>query len=407
MPRYKYSALDETNQIVKGYVDAEDENEAKARLAEEGKKPIRLEVDLSSKISFQVSSYPKLSNTEMAVFCKQMSLILRSGLSIMKGLVMVKNQSVSKKVRNLAESTSIGIQKGYSLSEAFEKSGFKLPLIFINMVKIGEISGNLDEIFKKLADYFEKNAKTQRRIIGAMVYPIILICVSIAVISIFTFFVLPELVNIIQEAGQELPLITKLLMAFSYFTKDNWLYILFSVILLIGGYLKVVPDYIKKKVMNFLISRIPGLEEIMKDFITARFARTMGILINAGLSMIIILDTLEKTIENDIIKKGLVEAKEKVNKGEGLSESLEKIGIFDSMVTNIIAIGEETGKLEEVLLDLADYYEEKFDEGVSRQLSFIEPAFTLGMATIIAAIIVSVLLPIFNMIGSFSNLGSQ
>ncbi len=403
MPKYKYTALDDTSSIVKGQMDAGSEAELKELLAAHGQKLIKVHTNILSKsLSGKARTIP-ISSDEMAVFCKQLSIITRSGISIHKGLIMVRSQSTNKKIRDLAENVSMGIQKGSSLSNAFRNSGFRLPLLFINMVQVGELSGNLDEIFRKLAEYFEKESRTRKKITAAMIYPVILIFVSVGVIAIFAFFVLPQLVEIIQDSDVQLPIITRIMMGSSEFVVENKIYIALGIILLAVLYFKGIPYEKRRKFFDSLMLKMPAVSGVARDFLTARFVRTMGMLVKIGLSMLTILETLEKLVGNDNLRKGIAQARERINKGESLSSSLEQIGFFDSMVTNIIAIGEETGNLGESLLDLADYYDEKFDSGVSKLISMIEPAFTLGMGAVIAAILLSAMLPVFDMIGSFSN----
>ena len=402
MIKYKYSALDQNNSIVKGQVDAANENEAREILGERGEKPIRLTPAGVSRGSASGLKFKGISSDEIAVFCKQLSIITKSGISIIKGLLMVKNQTDSKKIKDLAEKLHVGIQKGYSLSEALKNSGYRLPLLLVNMVQVGEMSGNLDDIFRKMSSYFENDSRTKKKVKSAMVYPSILISVSISVIVLFTFFILPQLTEVIMDSGGELPLITKIMMDSSHFVANNIVYLALGGAVLVAVYFVGIPYETRRKYKDLIVLKIPVVSGVAKDFLTTRFARTMGVLINTGLSMLIILETLEKVIGNDKVSKGISAARDKINKGESLSSSLEQMAFFDTMVINIIAIGEETGNLGESLLELADYYDEKFETGVSKLISLIEPIFTLGMGAVIAAILLSAMMPMFNMIGGMS-----
>lgn len=405
MPVFKYSALNEHNEITRGNIDAKSADEASGMLASEGQKIISIREDMFARSSSGRRSIRSISSAEIAAFCKQLNIITRSGISIIKGLIMVRDQTDSKKVRELADNLSKSIQKGCCLSEAFRNCGFRLPLLLVNMVQVGEISGNLDEIFKKMADYYENDTRTRKKMISALIYPCILVCVAVGVIIIFTFFVLPGLVEVIQENGTELPLITRILMGSSRFVADNLLLVLGSIAGVIIFYLKILPFEIKRRLKTAILFRAPVISRVAVDFITARVTRTMGILMNTGLPMLTIMDTLEKVVGNDRVAKGISEAKDRINKGESLSASFEQIGFFDSMVTNIISISEETGTLAESMVDIADYYDERFDTGISKAISMLEPMFTLIMGGVVAAILLSVMLPMFNMIGSLSNNG--
>ncbi|MGE5328017.1 MAG: type II secretion system F family protein [Deltaproteobacteria bacterium] len=402
MPVFKYSALNEHNEITKGSIDARSADEVYEALAAEGQKVINMreEIFARSKAGKQISK--SISSSEIAAFCKQLNIITKSGISIIKGLIMVKEQTDSKKVQELADNLSKSIQKGCCLSEAFKNSGFRLPLLLVNMVQVGEVSGNLDEIFRKMADYYENDTRTRKKMISALIYPCILVCVAVGVIIIFTFFVLPGLVDVIQENGTELPLVTRILMGSSRFVADNLVAVILSIIAVIVLYKKAVPYEVKRKLKTAIIFKTPVVSRVAVDFITARVTRTMGILMNTGLPMLTIMDTLEKVVGNERVAKGISEAKDRINKGESLSASFEQIGFFDSMVTNIISISEETGTLAESMVDIADYYDERFDTGISKAIAMLEPMFTLIMGAVVATILLSVMLPMFNMIGSLS-----
>lgn len=402
MPVYKYSALNEHNEIIKGSIDVGRPEEVRSILASEGQKLIKIRTDLFAKSSSGNQKFKSISSSEIAAFCNQLSIITKSGISIIKGLQMVRDQTDSRKVKELAESLNISIQKGSSLTEAFRNCGYRLPQLLVNMVQVGEASGNLDSIFKKMAEYYEKETRTKKKISSALVYPCILISVAIIVIIIFTFFVLPELVGIISESGVELPLITKILMGTSRFVADNLIAVLLFIAALIAFYIKAVPYGFKQRVKTYIIFKTPMVSRVAVDFLTARVTRTMGMLVNTGLPMLTIMDTLEKVAGNEKLSKGIAGAKDRINKGESLSSSFEQIGFFDNMVTNIISISEETGTLADSMNDLADYYDEKFNSGIAKAISLLEPMFTLIMGGVIAAILLSVMLPMFSMIGSLS-----
>lgn len=401
MIHYKYTALDQNNNVITGSIDAASEIQARDILASQGQKLIKIKREALAKAGPGEKS---ISGPEIAVFCKELSIITKSGISILKGLAMICSQSHNRRIRQLAENINVGIQKGYSLSEAFKNCGYRLPLLLVNMIRIGEVSGNLDDIFRRMADYFQKEAALRKKVVGAMIYPAILLCVSVGVIIIFTFFVLPQLVEIIEDTGGKLPLITRIMMGSANFVKDNIVYIIIALIVLAIVYVKGIPYEMKNKAKGWLMLRIPGAAGISKDFITTRFVRTAGILFNTGLPMLVILDTLEKVIGNEEVGRGIAAARDNINKGESLSNSLQQIGFFDTMVINIIAIGEETGRLSESLMELAEYYDERFESTVARFISLIEPAFTLGMGAVIATILLSAMLPMFDMIGNMSNM---
>lgn len=402
MITFKYSVLDKNNNIVNGNTKAISADEVRDMLIAEGYKIIKIKADAFSAGLSIYSRSKKVSGEEIALFCKQMSIITKSGISVIKGLSMIRSQSDSKKIQGLCENIYTNIQKGYSIFDAFKNCGYRLPLLLINMIKIGELTGNMDQIFKKMTEYFEKENRTKKKIKGAMIYPIILITMSVIVISLFLLKLLPQMSSVVQEAGGTLPEFTQLLLNASAFLNKNYQYggiVLFAFIVIFKW---GTPLSFKVKIKDLFIFKMPVLNVVTRDFVTARFVRTMGILVKTGLPLLTVLETLEHAIGIDSIGKKIREVQDGINKGESLTSSLEHMGYFDGMVTNIISIGEETGTLDDSLLDMADYYDEKFDNGVSKLISLIEPIFTLGMGVIIGGIVISVMLPMFSMMSSMS-----
>jgi type IV pilus assembly protein PilC len=405
MLSYNYSALDRNNNIKKGSISSSNIEEAQRVLLEQGFKIIKIKLNLSSILSLASNRPKKISPLEIALFCKQMAIISKSGISITKGLMMVYNQTNNKNVKKLSENLYTNIQKGQSVSDAFKNSNYRLPLILINMIKIGELTGNMDEIFKKMREYFEKEASTKKKIVDSMIYPGVLITMSIVVINVFLLKVFPQMTSVVSESGGHLPTYATYLLKVSDFIRNNYKAILTTLISIITVIAFFIPISIKEKFKSFIIFNVPFIKTVTKDFVTARFVRSMGVLIKTGLSLVIVLETLQHAIGITSIEKKILEVKDRISKGDSLSLGLEQIGYFDSMVTNIVTIGEETGTLDESLLDLADYYDEKFDDGLKKLISIIEPVFTIFMGIVIGAIVLSAMLPMFDMIGSLSRRG--
>ncbi len=339
----------------------------------------------------------KLSSKDISVLCRQLASMLTSGVTLVKALnilyLQVEKKNIKEAIKRLYES----VQKGEQFSEALRKQDKLFPELMISMVEAGEGSGRLDNVVTKLADHYEKEVKLKSKIRTALTYPIILVTLSITVVIVLVTVVLPTFVGMFQEAGAELPLPTKILMAFSNALTGYWyLFIIGIGIIIIGA--KVYFDT-EKGLRNWhqLLLRLPVLGKTMVKLASVRFCSTLSILLSSGMNLLSALDISIRVVKNRVMMDSLNISKEDIRKGMPLSQSLRKVDSLPPMVYSMVGIGEESGSIENMLEKCAEYYDDEVDNSITKVVGMIEPILIIFLAAVVGFIVIAMLLPIFDL----------
>ena len=338
----------------------------------------------------------KLSSKDISVLCRQLASMLTSGVTLVKALnilyLQVEKKNIQETVKRLYES----VQKGEQFSEALRKQDKLFPELMISMVEAGEGSGRLDNVVTKLADHYEKEVKLKSKIRTALTYPIVLVTLSITVVIVLVTVVLPTFVGMFQDAGAELPIPTKILMAFSNALTGYWyLFIIGIGIIIIGA--KVYFDT-EKGLRNWhqLLLRLPVLGKTMVKLASVRFCSTLSILLSSGMNLLSALDISIRVVKNRIMMDSLNVSKEDIRKGMPLSQSLRKVDSLPPMVYSMVGIGEESGSIEAMLEKCAEYYDDEVDNSITKVVGMIEPILIICLAAVVGFIVIAMLLPIFD-----------
>lgn len=350
----------------------------------------------------ELSLLSKISTKDISLFCKQFAAILRAGVPLVQGLNMLSQQTENKKLKSILLNMYEVVQKGNSLSDAMRLHEKKLPAMLINMIEAGEVSGTLDETLETMAIHYEKDYKMKAKVKGAMTYPIVVLVIAVAVVILMLTVVVPMFVGMFESSGAPLPGPTKFLIGLSEGLKANGLvYLLFLVIVGI-----VVKIYLStengKAAFHSLLLRAPLIGNLQIKVFTARLARTLGTLMRTGVDITKSINLTTKTISNVIVQQGLADVESQVNQGKSLYEPIKALNIFPAMLENMIMLGEESGTLEDMLLKTADYYEEEVDREIQRLTSLMEPAIIVVLGGMIAFIVLSIMLPMFEMMNYVS-----
>lgn len=344
----------------------------------------------------------KLTSKDISILCRQLSSMLSAGVTLVKSLnilfLQVEKKNIKEAVKRLYES----VQKGEQFSEALRKQDGLYPELMISMVEAGEGSGRLDSVIDKLASHYEKDVKLKAKIRSALTYPIILVCLSIAVVIILVTQVLPTFVGMFEQSNAVLPLPTKILMAFSNALTGYW-YIFIIVIAIIvlsfKVYINTEPGL--KNWHKFLL-KIPVAGKTLVKLSAVRFTSTLSTLLSSGMNLLPALEIATRVVGNRVIMDGLNISKEDIRKGMPLSQSLRKVNVLPPMVYSMIGIGEESGSIEQMLEKCAEYYNDEVDNSITKLVSMIEPLLIIIMAVVIGFIVISMILPIFDLYGTIS-----
>lgn len=395
MPRYKYRVMNSEGKKVEGYYEADSKNDVMDHITINGYYPLLIEEVVESKnINFTLSQKVKVK--DIAIFCRQFYTMLDAGVPILICLDILSKQIVNIKLRKTIKSIKEDVEIGESLSEAMKKYPSVFPKFLISLVASGEASGNLDIIMLRLSNYYEKENKIMNKVKSAMIYPIILSFVALVAVIFILTYVMPTFTELFEGNGTEIPLSTKLLMSLSNGIKENWISIVFLIFIIFIS-LKI---YFKTDNGEYILSKlklkIPVIKNLNQMIIVTRFTRTLSTLTASGVSLINSLEIVSSVSGNKIAEKELMTVKDRVMRGDSLYVSMNDSKIFPTMLYSMIKIGEETGKLDDILNKTADFYDEELDNTIQTAVSMLEPALIVVMGIIIGFIVISIMLPMFD-----------
>lgn len=404
MATWGYVAIDKTGKEIKGSKEADNQEVIRRELKNQGL--IVLEITqqnaLTKDISLDFSSGP--TPRDLAVFCRQFSSITRAGVTIIETLNMLADQTENQKMQKALYEVKADVEKGESFADALSKHKKVFPELLIQMARAGEASGSLDTSMERMAIQFEKTAKTQALVKKAMIYPIVVALVAVAVIVVMLVFVIPRYMDMFEELGTELPAITLAVVAMSNFIKNFW-YIIIPVII---GVVMAVKSYAAtssgKHLFGKIQLKIPAIRNLVVKSACSQMARTLSTLLAAGVPLVEAVDIVAETMSNIWFKEALKEATEQLIIGVPLSQPLQTSGLFPPMVYHMIHIGEEAGSTEEMLNKLADYYEEEVEMAVQSLMAAMEPMIIIVLACIVGILIAAVMAPMVEMYSALDNL---
>lgn len=394
---FNYRAVDSAGIVVEDVANAENEDAVILMLRGKGYTPISIKEKVQSKeISFGNSG--KLNLKDVISFCRQESIMLKSGMDLNRSLDVLAKQSKSKKLKKNLFHLSDSVKKGTELSKSMENQGSAFPYLLKRTVQAGEMSGQMAEIIEKMAVHYEKDMKLRRKIRGAMMYPIVLAIIAVIAVSILLIKVMPGFVSMFEGVGMELPALTRFVMWLSSFLVHNWIWILlvlFAVIFSIRVALqqkdiRIAWDKIKLK--------LPLIGTNVGKIVTARFTRTLSTMLYSGIPMIQALRAAGETTGNKFVESKIEESVEGIEKGMGMTAQLAATNIFPPMMLSMIGIGEESGRLDEMLETTADYYDEEMEVALESLVTMLEPLLIVIMGVVIGTIVVAMYLPMFDII---------
>ncbi len=403
MLTFKYTARDPaTGQKQKSIVQAESESAAAKLIKQQGLVPIDISVE---KAGNPTNPFNRIKSKDKVLFSRQMSTLINAGLPLVQSLRSTMKQTTSKPLKLVLGQVIGDVEGGSSLSQALAKHPEAFNEIFIGLITAGEASGTLDTAMERIADQQEKDAEILSKVRGAMVYPAVVILVMLAVITFMIVKVLPQ-VQVLYNGlpGNQLPILTRVLLGLSHLVTRFWWLIL--ILIALGGvfgfrWIKTVGG---RRLMDRLKMKAWPVGPLFMKLYMARFARTANTLVGSGVPLLQMMDITGRAINNVYIQESLKAASEKVKGGKSLSESISKDPNFLELVPNMISIGEQSGALEAMLGKVADYYEKEVDNQIKAISTIIEPVMMIILGVVAMIIVAAVLLPVYSLAGkSFIN----
>lgn len=395
MPTYTYTAKSEPTKIIQGDIESESEQEVINKLTKIGLFPLSVKANDFSLDRQGAWRFQSLSHKEIVLFTRQLSTLIDSGINILNGLDIITNQTHNKYLKAILRDITSKIKDGKSLSNSMGSHPYLFSDLYSSMIRIGETSGNLNKTLKRMADFLEEQQEFKDSLRASLTYPFFVFTVGILTVIVLLLFVIPRLVTMFEDMGQVLPLPTRILISTSDFLRSYWWFIFITIFILIffmrRSYKtpqgKISWDGFKLKLLIF--------GQIILKTEISRLMRTLSLLLSSGMPITPALDISVSIVGNEILKSDVRKFKEQIAGGSSLSASLKSSRLFPEFVTNIISVGEEIGSLEKSLLRIAEDYEREVDRKLKTLTRLLEPVIILVMGLIVGFIVLSMLLPIF------------
>lgn len=398
MNKYTYEARDAaSNKIVKSTVQAETESAAAKLLSAQGFTPLKIELESESANIFKRLAN-RITSKDRIVFTRQLATLIGAGLPLSQSMRTVHDQTQNKRMQEVIQEIVGDIEGGRSLSEAFAKHPKVFDNVFLALVSAGEASGTLDDALKRIAAQQEKDAAMMSKIKGALTYPIIVLVVIVAVIGFMLVAVVPQVKNLYEDLNKELPLLTQIMVSTADFFINYWWIVL--IVVGIGVYFLV--QYLQTasgiKTKDTFKLNVPLFSGMFRRLYMARFTRTGQTLMSTGVPMLDMLKITSTAVNNTIIAQGIDRASEKVKGGKSLSSALKNEDYFLDMVPQMINIGEQSGKIDEMMGKCAQIYEDELDEEIKTISTAIEPVLMVVLAIVAGGMVGAILFPIYSLV---------
>ena len=425
MANFQYIALDAKGDQTTGTVQAGSEADAVAQLRTQGLYPTQVIQEGKGKLSTagkkaaakargkkkaKGKAGGRVKPKILMIFTRQLATLIDSGLPLLRGLTVLGKQEPNPVLRGTINSLADSVQGGSTFSESLAQHPRIFNKLYVNMVKAGELGGVLEVVLTRLAEYQEKAHKLKNKIVAAMVYPVIVMFIAVAIMSFLMLFIVPKFKEMFADmSGAELPKISQVVFGFSEFMMANK-FILPNAVWLLGGVVGVWLIFQfwgrtkgGRRVIDTLKLKMPLFGDIQRKSAVSRFARTLGTLVTSGVPILQALNITRETAGNVVISEAVSKVHESVKEGESIVQPLQACNVFPSMVISMVDVGEETGQLPEMLLKIADVYDDEVDNAVTALTSVLEPIMIVFLALVVGAIVFALFLPLINIIKGMQN----
>lgn len=404
METFSYTAVGADGKEKKGTVIAETREDAARSLKDQGLLPMSIgkQSALDKDINFSFGKKKGVKVRDLSVFCRQFSSIIKAGVNVINALSMMSEQTENKKLKAAIKNVQSNVEKGETLSSAMRSEGDIFPSLLVSMVAAGEASGSLETAIERMAIQFEKDAKISGMVKKAMIYPIILIVVMIGVVIAMMMFVIPNFMDMFEGLDAEMPFMTVMVINMSNFILDKWWLLILIVVGIVFAYKSYYKTDAGRHVIDRIKIKIPVFGVLAVKTACARFSRIMSTLLSAGMPMISAIEIAAGTMDNVLFKDALQKVRSGVALGMGFSQQIGVTRLFPAMLVHMVGIGEETGNIEDMLTNVANYYDEEVELATQSVTALMEPMIIIVMAVVVGALVLAIYQP---MITLYSTLG--
>jgi len=396
MAVFEYKALNKSGRTIKGIIDASSVEEARDKLRQESLFPVDVRtIAQSSGRTFL--SFRGTNNEDVALFSHQLASLLKGGLPLLASLNAIAEQMTSHHLRRVVLGLAESVKEGKSFAESLALFNRVFSPIYVNMVKSGEETGGLADILFRISSLIKESISLRNKIRNALIYPMVIGFVGLGVLVFLMVVVVPTLSGLFEQMNRTLPALTLALINISNFLKNYWIVVLGIVVILIVAFMLLRRIKKVREKIDALKLKLPMIGEIMNKSLVANFARTISTLRKGGVTIINSLELAKDAVRNELISKAIYQAKEDISRGDSMSKSLRRSGVFPPLFLHMVEVGEKSGNLEQMLDDISASYEEEVTMALNRFTTLLEPLIIITMGLIVGIIAISILLPIFEM----------
>src|SRR6059036_2839374 len=400
MPVFEYTARNMKGDLVRDKIDLASRDDVIAHLRKN--RMIVVQVREAKGKGGGLGDFFKagVKTRDVVIFTRQFSTMINAGLPLVQALDILSKQTENKVLADVTRAVVYDVESGHTLADALRKHPKAFTDLYVNMVAAGEAGGILDTILLRLAQFLEKNDAIVRKVKGAMIYPAVIFSVAGIAVSVLLIFVIPTFQNMFASVNLELPLPTRIVIGLSNLLKNYWWAFLASMGAIVFGinrYYQTAPGRLQ---IDGMLLRLPVLGDVLRKSAVSRFTRTLGTLISSGVSILDGLEITARTAGNMVIHNAVMESRASIAGGETIAQPLAKSKVFPPMVISMIAVGEQTGGMDEMLSKIADFYDDEVDAAVGTLLSLMEPIMIVVLGVVVGGMVVAMYLPIFDMVNA-------
>jgi len=434
MPKFSYVAMDQKGKENKGTLEVASQNEAITRVKEMGLYPTKIvEVEKekqdkkAEKKGKTTSARPgakkkkgqiqikipglsgRVKSKVLTTFTRQLATLVDAGLPLLRGLRVLEKQEKNVTLKGIIGELAVSIEGGSTFSEALAQHPKVFNRLFVNMVKAGELGGVLEVVLNRLSEFMEKAQKIKGKVVAAMFYPCAVLVVAVVIMAVLMVYVIPQFETVFQGMmdGASLPAFTRLVLGISRTIKDHFFYTLAGFAVLVGIFLWFIRTKAGRRIWDKFKLKVPVFGPVVSKVAISRFTRTLGTLVSSGVPILQALMIVKETSGNVIVGNAVGAVHESVKEGETITAPLEASGVFPPMVISMVDVGEQTGALPEMLLKIADNYDEEVDNAVSAMTSLLEPIMIVFLAVIVGSIVIAMFLPLIALMNGIDNTGHK
>lgn len=394
MPMFTYKAKSSEGKMIKGNVESKNKETVVRELGQDELVVYSVEPvnDILSR-EFYIGN--PINKKDFVIFVRQFATLIQSGILLLDAIKLLADQIENKYFSEALEQIAEDIQEGKSLSSGMEEYPKIFPGLFVQMVKSGEVSGQLEAVLNRMADYYEKQYNLQQKISSALTYPMVVGAFAIVVLIFMLVFIVPSFAETYASQGQELPLITQIVLEASGFVQNYWWILVLIVLLLVVVYQQMRKNEKGDYYLDYFILKMPIIGPFIQKTALARMTQTLSSLLGSSVPILQAIEVTSAVVGNRVIEDGLLEARDSLAKGESLAKPLEENWVFPTLITQMIRVGEESGSLDQMLNKVADIYDQEVNEASDKLESLIEPVLIIFLSVIVGIIVMSIVIPMF------------